>query len=75
MNKEELKSICDDLADEIISESSKLTQGQINQNLMKFSSDGEKISTAGMAKYCINESQRFTEKLLYSVLCKVLDIR
>ena len=71
MNKEELKTICDELADEIISES---TKEDNLKRMMVFSEDGKTISSAGMMAYSISESQEFTKKLVYSVLCKALDL-
>lgn len=71
MNKQELKTICDDLANKINNES---TVEQILKNMLECSDDGKNISTAGIAMYCINESQEFTKKLIYSVLCEALDI-
>jgi len=71
MDKQELKTICDDLANKITSES---TEEQILTNLLKYSDDGKNISNAGIAMFCITESQEFTKKLLYSVLCEALDL-
>lgn len=72
MNKQELKTICDISASKIANDPS--VKEQLRQNLMKYSDDGKSISNAGLAAYCINESQKFTKELLYSVLCEVLDI-
>ena len=71
MDKQELKTLCDELADKIISET---TKEQIFKNMQEFSDDGKTISNAGMAMFCINESQEFTKKLVYSVLCKALSL-
>ena len=71
MNKEELKTICDELADGITNGS---TEEEQFKRLMVFSKDGKTISNVGLAMYCITESQEFTKKLVYSVLCKALDL-
>jgi hypothetical protein len=71
LNKQELKTICDDLADGIINES---TKEEILKRMNVFSENGKTISNAGMAMYCITESQEFTKKLVYSVLCAALDL-
>ncbi|GEM_PF-6512613 len=72
MNKQELKAICDLSADKITNDSE--LQEQIIKNMYKYSTDGKTISDAGMARYCIDESQEFTKRLLYSVLCEALDL-
>lgn len=71
MNKQELKTICDDLAIKVNSELK--TKEQISKNILKYCTEG-KISSAGIAMYCITESQEFTKKLVYSVLCEALDL-
>ena len=71
MNKQELKTICNDLADGITNGS---TEEEKLKRLMVFSKDGKTVSDAGMAMYCITESQEFTKKLVYSVLCEALDL-
>lgn len=72
MNKQELKIICDASANKIANDSA--LQEQIIKNMLKYSTDGKTISNAGMTQYCIDESKEYTKKLLYSVLCEVLDL-
>jgi hypothetical protein len=72
MNKQELKTICDASANKITS--NPVMQEQIMKSMMKYSTDGKTISTAGMVQYCLEESQEFTKKLLYSVLCEALEL-
>lgn len=71
MDKQKLKAICDDLATKINND---ITKEQIIENVLKYSEDGKTISNAGLAMYCITESQEFTKKLVYSVLCEALDL-
>ena len=72
MNKQELKAILDASANKIANES--VPQEQILKNMLKYSTDGKTISNAGMVQYCIVESQEYTKRLLYTVLCEALDL-
>jgi len=73
MNKHELETICNDAANKIYDD--QFTKEQMSKDMSKYlSSDGKTISNAGVASYCVNTSQEFTKKLLYSVLCEVLNI-
>ena len=72
MDKQKLKTICDDLANKIASDPS--TEEEFMKNIKKYSADDKTISSAGMMQCCMDASQEFTKKLIYSVLCETLDL-
>ncbi|EHN14619.1 hypothetical protein [Clostridium sporogenes] len=73
MDKLQLKKICDSSADEIINDENSIKE--LEKRITNYTIDGKTISSGGQLAFCIDECNDFTRKLVYKVLCEVLDLK